>query len=237
MTITKNNNIDFLKKTLLFKNMNEDEIYKCLITYRIYEKNYEKNSVILYATEKTEVMGLVLEGSVTIESNDLWGNRTILSYIGRGGFFAETYAVLKTVPLSVDVVSNEKCRILFLRIGLLQPANVAFENRVQPENNAPIWKFKFLYNLLQVSSRKNLHLSARSFHTAPKTIRAKVMAYLNTISVQKQTCEFNIPFDRQQLADYLNVDRTALSKELGKMQKDGLIATKKNHFILYKTEN
>ena len=79
---------------------------------------------------------------------------------------------------------------------------------------------------------KNLHLSSRSFHTAPKTIRGRVMAYLNTVSLQEKSTEFDIPFDRQQLADYLNVERTALSKELGKMQNGGLIKTKKSHFIL-----
>lgn len=236
MSVSKVKNIELLKRTLLFQNMNDDEINKCLATCRVYEKTYKKNSFILYASEKTETMGLVLEGSVTVESNDLWGNRTILSYVGKGGLFAETYAIIQTVPLAVDVVANEKCRILFLYIGLLSSMNANFENREQTENITPNWKFKFLYNLLQVSSRKNLHLSARSFHTSPKTIRTKVMAYLNTISLQKKTCEFSIPFDRQQLADYLNVERTALSKELGKMQKDGLLTTKKNHFILRKNK-
>ena len=83
-----------------------------------------------------------------------------------------------------------------------------------------------------ISSRKNLILSGRSFHTAPKTIRGRVMSYLNAMSLQKGTKEFDIPFDRQQLADYLNLERSALSKELGKMQKEGIISTRKSHFKL-----
>ena len=75
-------------------------------------------------------------------------------------------------------------------------------------------------------------LSGRSFHTAPKTIRGRVLSYLNSVSLQKHSNEFDIPFDRQQLADYLNLERSALSKELGKMQRDGLIKTKKNHFVI-----
>ena len=87
-------------------------------------------------------------------------------------------------------------------------------------------------NILDVFMRKNLILAGRNFHTSPKSIRGRVMAYLNSVSLQEGSNEFDIPFDRQQLADYLNVERTALSKELGKMQKDGLIKTKKRHFSL-----
>jgi CRP-like cAMP-binding protein len=76
-------------------------------------------------------------------------------------------------------------------------------------------------------------LSGRSLHTAPKTIRARVMSYLNSVSLQKGRKEFDIPFDRQQLADYLGVDRSAMSNELSKMQRDGLISYKRNEFTLH----
>ena len=100
---------------------------------------------------------------------------------------------------------------------------------------AEAWHIKLLTNLLTVAARKNLILSGRSFHTAPKTIRGRVLAYLNSVSLQKKNTEFDIPFDRQQLADYLNLERTALSKELGKMQREGLIECRKNHFRLIET--
>ena len=95
-----------------------------------------------------------------------------------------------------------------------------------------LWRLKLITNILDVFMRKNLILAGRNFHTSPKSIRGRVMAYLNSVSLQEGAGEFDIPFDRQQLADYLNVERTALSKELGKMQKDGLITAKKRHFIL-----
>ena len=79
---------------------------------------------------------------------------------------------------------------------------------------------------------KNMILSGRSFHTAPKTIRGRVMAYLNSVSLQKRSREFDIPFNRQQLADYLNLERSALSKEIGKMRREGLISFRKNHFSI-----
>ena len=172
-------------------------------------------------------MGLVLEGSVRIESNDMWGNRTILSHVGPGQFFAETYAFLHAEPLLVDVVANEDSRILFLHIRILKEMNAA----------ANTWVLKLLTNLLVVTAHKNLVLSGRSFHTSPKTIRGKVLAYLNSVALQNGGHRFDIPFDRQQLADYLNVDRTALSKELGKMKNEGLITFEKNHCEIQKASD
>lgn len=167
-------------------------------------------------------MGLVLEGSVTIKSDDVWGNRTILSHVGPGQFFAETYAFLKGAVLLVDVCANEDCRVLFFRLDGLQ----------NPPGHADLWRIRLLSNLLTISSRKNLILSGRSFHTSPKTIRGKVLAYLHSVSLQRRSREFDLPFDRQQLADYLSVERTALSKELGKMRDAGLIAFHRNHFVI-----
>ena len=214
--------IQNLQRTMIFRGMNENEIEDTLAALSAAEKKYKKNSAIFHAGRTTERMGLVLEGSVTIESNDMWGNRTILSHVGKGQFFAETYALLENEPMLVDVTANEDCSILFLRIGSLK----------QLISASNIWTQKLVANLLTISAHKNLTLSGRSFHTSPKTIRGRVMAYLNSVSLQKDTKKFDIPFDRQQLADYLNLERTALSKELGKMQKDGIISVNKNRFII-----
>ncbi len=213
---------ELLRRSRLFRGMTDEEISSALSSLHAQEKQVKKGQALLHAGDVTEKLGLVLAGSVTVESNDAWGNRTILSHVGKGQLFAETYALLDDEPLLVDVIANEDCRILFLRPGSLQ----GLVGMASP------WVSKFTANLLTISSLKNLHLSGRSFHTAPKTVRGRVMAYLNTVSLQTQRTEFDIPFDRQQLADYLNVERTALSKELGKMQADGLIRTKKNHFVI-----
>ena len=214
-----------LQKSMLFRGMTEPEITRALQAMEAHEKRYEKGETLLTAGTITERMGLVLEGSVTIESNDAWGNRTIISHVGNGQVFAETYALLENEPMLVDVTASEDCRVLFLRSGRIQSLNSSLEP----------WALKYITNLLTISMHKNLILSGRSFHTAPKTIRGRVMAYLNSVSLQRQSWEFDIPFDRQQLADYLNVERSALSKELGKMQKDGLVFCRKNHFIILQT--
>lgn len=204
---------EIIQKSILFRDMNEHEIHDALGQMSATVKNFQKNEPILLAGSYTNHMYLILSGSVTIESNDLWGNRSILSHLGAGAYFAETYALLEHEPLQVDARANEDSRIMLFSVnGLRDP--------------------KVLANILQISLQKNLHLSERSFHTSPKTIRGRVMSYLNSVSLRSEQKEFDIPFDRQQLADYLNVERTALSKELGKMQRDGLITVRMNHFRL-----
>ena len=214
-----------IKNTILFRGMSEKEISDALEGLRAVTKKYKKGATILHAGSVTKRMGLVLEGSVTIENNDVWGNRTIFSHVGKNQFFAETYGLLANEPMLVDVVANEDCNILFLSIGSL--------GRGFPDQES--WTAKIMNNLLIISTQKNLTLSGRIFHTAPKTIRGRVMSYLNSVSIQKGMTEFDIPFDRQQMADYLNLDRTALSKELRKMKDDGLIDFHKNHFHLKET--
>ena len=214
-----------IKNTILFRGMSEKEISDALEGLRAVTKKYKKGATILHAGSVTKRMGLVLEGSVTIENNDVWGNRTIFSHVGKNQFFAETYGLLANEPMLVDVVANEDCHILFLSISSL--------GRGFPDQES--WTAKIMSNLLIISYQKNLTLSGRIFHTAPKTIRGRVMSYLNSVSIQKGMTEFDIPFDRQQMADYLNLDRTALSKELRKMKDDGLIDFHKNHFHLKET--
>ena len=216
---------ELIRKSILFAGMNEEEKLAAYASMDVKEREYGKGETIFWAGTKTSCMGMVLSGSVTIESNDMWGNRTILSYVGAGQFFAETYAYLQDAPMLVDVTANEDCQVALLSLEVV----------THREAGAEAWHIKLLTNLLTVAARKNLILSGKSFHTAPKTIRGRVLAYLNSVSLQKKSTEFDIPFDRQQLADYLNLERSALSKELGKMQREGLIKCRKNHFRLIET--
>ena len=207
--------------TMLFRGMSEKEIEACFAALNAKEKTYRKGAGILHAGSTTETMGLVLSGSVTIESNDVWGNRTILSNVGPGQVFAETYALMENQPLLVDVTANEDNRILMLQVGNLRKLS-----------HLPAWAVKFHGNLLTITAHKNLVLSERCFHVSPRTIRERLLSYLNAVALQTGSKQFEIPFDRQQLADYLNVDRSALSKELGAMKREGLINTRKSQFTL-----
>lgn len=120
----------------------------------------------------------------------------------------------------VSAVAAEKAEILFLRADPLL------------DEKAPPAVQRLVRNLLSVSAQKNLILSRRMFHISAKTIRGRLRSYLSDQAARRGRREFDIPFDRQQLADYLGVDRSALSAELSKMQREGLLSVRKNHFIL-----
>ena len=210
-----------LKQVILFRGMTDEEIRDCLESLSYGIRRFEKGAILLHAGQTTRRMGIVLSGSVTIESADQWGNLTILSHVGKNGFFAETYALLEDSVMLVDVRANEDCEIMFLDLSSL---------RQGPSGS--VWRSRITANLLTISAQKNRTLSSRIFHTSSKSLRGRILSYLNTISIEQDSREFDIPFDRQQLADYLNVDRTALSKELGRMQKEGLIRFRKNHFSI-----
>lgn len=214
---------ELLINTTLFEGMTLPEIQEALGCLSSYQKSFQKGEVIFASGSVVTVMGLIIEGSVIVECNDLWGNRTILTHFEKGNYFAEAYAMYPDCIVPVDIVANADCQILFLKIGHLTHCSNCNDHHVIHRLTA---------NLLKISLQKNMALSNRSFHTASHNMRGKILAYLNTISLQCQSKTFDIPFDRQQLADYLNIDRTALSKELSKMKKDGLLDYWKNHFKL-----
>ena len=211
-------NTEMLKTVSLFQGMNESELHACLDALQAHVQHCRRGRLLLCAGDTAPGIGIVLSGSITIEQSTLPGDLSVLSHVGSGGIFAETYALLQTVPLMVDVRANEDCEILWLAVRSLY-GNVSWQNKLN-------------VNLLKVCAGKNLALSERSFHTAPKTIRARVLSYLSAEALRRRSNDFEIPFSRQQLADYLNVERTALSKELGKMQKDGLIQFRGRRFRL-----
>ena len=183
---------------------------------------YGKGEVIFGAESVVTDIGLVLSGSVRIEYTDLWGNKSILGIIPAGGVFAESYACIPDEPMMVDAVANEECSIMFISVPKLFMPCPACKNQN-----------RLIQNLVVISAGKNLQLSRRSMHTSPKTIRGRLFSYFSQMVSAQGSNKIIIPFDRQQLADYLNLDHhhgSALSKELGKMRKDGLIAYHTNIF-------
>ena len=183
-------------------------------------KHFAKHAVIFRAGSRVQEIGIVLQGSVHIENLDLWGTKSILSSIAPGQAFAETYAFCGDV-LMVDAVAAEACEVLFLHIAALS------DPRVEPAVRDAL-----LHRLLNISMRKNLSLSQRIFCTTPKTVRGRLLTYFAAQAAKGGSMAFDVPFNRQQMADYLNLDRSALSKELGRMRDDGLLEFEKNHFVL-----
>lgn len=213
---------EFLSKTRLFSGSSPAEIEEMTRCLKAEQRAYEKGSMIYHAGDTAPSLGMVISGSVNIENDDVWGNKSILDNIGPGQVFAETYACVPKEPLMVNVVAAEHAVILFLHTSrLLNPCPTAC-----PHHN------RLIRSLLTVTAEKNLILSRRIFHTSSKSIRGRLVSYLSFQARYQNSHEFSIPFNRQQLADYLGVDRSAMSNELSKMQKDGLLTVCKNKFSI-----
>lgn len=208
-------------KTYLFKDLDENEYKELEELGCLKEKHFSSNSYVFKVSDLIHEIGIVLDGNLNIENIDYLGNKTILSNLSNGDVFGETYA-LSREKMMVDVLTLKDSTILFLDINIL--FNEEYKDKT--------WKEKLLNNLLTITANKNLMLSNRIFFTSFKKIRDRLLAYFSYMSFKTNSKTFNIPFNRQGLADYLNVERSALSKEMGKMKDESIIEFYKNSIKL-----
>lgn len=215
-------NTFFLSNTPLFHGIREDEIKEMLSCLNAREKTYKKDEVVFRSGSSVTEIGLVLSGSVNIVVNFYWGNSHIFGHVGKGQVFGENYAAIPGKELICDIVACEETEVLFLNM----------QNMLTTCRRGCSFHTRIIQNLLRISAQKNLNLSTRMRHTASKSLRERLLSYLSEQALEQGSTQFTIPFDRQQLADYLAVDRSAMSNELSKMQKDGLITYHRNEFTL-----
>ena len=199
----------------LFRDIAPADLASLLDCLDARERAYEKGAWLLRRGEWTDRLGLVLSGTVHILREDFWGNRSIVGLAGPGEIFAESYA-LAGKPLAVSVLAAADGRALFLDAGHLSQRLSA--------------------NLLALLAEKNLMLTEKMRHMARRTTREKLLSYLSAQALRAGTAEFDIPLDRQQLADFLAVDRSAMSAALGKLRDEGVLEFRKNHFRLLRRE-
>jgi hypothetical protein len=213
---------ELIVNSKLFRGIAPEEAASMLHCLQAVERRYPKGALICRQGEPVPAAGLLLSGEVHIVQSDLWGNQSMFSRIGPGELFSEAYAALPGAVSLVNAVAAQESRVLLLSVARILhtcPSACAFHARL-------------IRNLLACAAEKNLHLAEKITHTAPKTIRGRVLSYLSAEAIRQGKHSFRIPFSRQQLADYLGVERSALSAELGKMQRDGLIEFRKDAFTL-----
>ena len=216
---------DFLpviRSSTLFSGISEEEVTAMLSCLNAEERSFPKEAFVLRAGDTAGSIGLVLSGSVLVIQEDIWGNRNILSKAGPGQTFAAAFACAPGSVLNVSVVAETPVTALFLdvkRILTVCPSACAHHSRI-------------IRNLLSDLAGKNLLLNEKLTHIAQRTTRAKLMSYLSAEAQRRGAVEFDIPFSRQQLADFLGVERSGLSLELGKMKQEGLLDFHKSHFVL-----
>jgi CRP-like cAMP-binding protein len=215
-------NYTFLSGTDIFHGLKEEEIETILPCLHAKEKSFPRGASIFRVGDTVSEIGLIESGSVNILVNFYWGDRHIFRHAGLGDIFAEDYASIPDKELLCDVMAAEDTQILFLSLHELLSScqkRCSFHRQI-------------IHNLVRISASRSLSLSTRMMHTAPKTIRERLLSYLSEQAMEHGSLHFTIPFSRQQLADYLAVDRSALSNELSKMQRDGLLTFRKNEFTL-----
>lgn len=183
-----------------------------------------KGDTIFYEGDAAEFVGVVLSGTVFLIREDYYGNRSILAHIGPTQIFGEAYAFSGTDSLPVSVVAGEDSHILLLdsrRITTCCSNACEFHNRV-------------IYNLLRLVSTNNLMLHQKIRIISQRTTREKLMAYLVHRAKELGSSSFTVPYDRQALADYLEVDRSGLSAEIGKLRREGILDCERSRFRLLK---
>ena len=218
-------NTFFLTNTQLFHGIREDKITELLHCLVPREGKFQKNEVIFRAGSPVNEIGLVESGSVNIVVNLYWGNSIIFGHVGKGQVFAENYAAIPGKELVCDVVACEDTQVIFLdmcNMLTMCQRGCAYHNRL-------------VQNMLRISAQKNLNMSSRMMHTASRSLRERLLSYFSEQALEHGSPHFTIPFNRQQLAEYLGVNRSAMSNELSKMQEDGLLIYHRNEFTLKET--
>lgn len=212
---------EILKKTALFSGIEQKDLASMLDCLSAKTVSYKKTDTIFRQDDKITFVGIIINGSVLISKDDYWGNRTILSKITEGQIFGETYAV-SGCPLMVDVTAETDCTVMLLdvnRIMTVCPSACGFHSVL-------------IRNLVTLFSEKNLLLSNKISYISQRRLRDKLLAYLSDCAQKAQDSHFAIPFNRQQLADFLCADRSALSSELCRLRDEGIIEFRKNSFTL-----
>lgn len=213
---------DVLERCPLFEGVDRQDLEDMLKCIQAREITAEKGELVFYMNDPAEYVGILLEGKAQVQRDSYDGVRTIQALFQPGDMFGETFACAGVRRLPVSVEAIEKSRVMLIRLNSIIetcPSACGFHNRV-------------VKNLMRVLAAKNLMLNQKLEITSHRTIREKLMAYLNAQVRKAGRNSFTIPFDRQGLADYLGVDRSALSAEISKLRREGIIENERSAFIL-----
>lgn len=207
-------NFPIAEEMPLFRGISPAEQAQLQIAAGGRQQWYTKGDFLFHAGERTAQMGLVLSGTLHILREDFWGGRTIVGLAGAGDVFAESFA-LAGEPLEVTVLAIQDTTVLFLNA-----AAACAQSR------------QFAANLMAMLAGKNLALTRKMGFMARRTTREKLLSYLSAQAIRAGSAEFTIPLNRQQLADFLAVDRSAMSAVLGSLRDEGILTVQKNRFHL-----
>lgn len=211
-----------IRNSELFYNISSEEISLLLDEMPVKRQTYGKGNFIFYAGDTVVYIYILLTGMVHIIQEDYWGNRNILRQVRPGGMFGEAFACLPDSVATVSVAVVEKAEVLCINVSQFL---LAAHTMTPPQG-------KFMMNVLAVMARRNRQLTEKIRYITQRSTRQKIMFYLSDEALRQHSHSFTLPFNRQEMADFLSVDRSAMSAELSKMKRDGLVEYHKDQFVL-----
>ena len=211
-----------IKDSILFDGITPENVEKICTCISARERHFKRDSFVFRAGDKVHSVYMILSGSMHIIDEDFWGNRSIIATMDKGTLFGEAYVFSRKQNQLVSVIAAENSAVLEINPEKL------FETCV----NGCSCHSQLIKNTLYILSEKVVRLTEKLEHVTRRTIEGKVFSYLSKCARHEKSGSFTIPYSRQQLADYLCVDRSALSHELSKLQKTGRIRYHKNQFEL-----
>lgn len=216
------NIFELMKKCPLFDKMDDKELNVILKSPHTKIQDFSKNQTVISEGGSADALGIILSGSVQIVRNDYFGNRSIIALINSPQIFAEVFvfADINTMPVSVVSVTDS-------RIMLIKPKDILNDN---PDLSS--FHTKLTSNLLRIVTEKNLKLNEKIEIVSKRTTREKIKAFLMSQAKLNNSDNFTIPYDRQALADFLEVDRSAMSAEISKLRSEGIIESDRSKFRL-----
>lgn len=212
-----------LKATKIFSSASEFECQAMMFCFKTRFKTFDKNEKIITQGERMEDIILLLKGSAYVENTDILGNISIVMQLKKGDVYGVEGAYAGDDYYKDSVIATEKCLVLFMnKHRLINPC----ENRCKRHDLV-------IKNLMRLVAESNIKLLDKLTHLSKKSTREKLLSYLSSISEKTKSNYFEIPFNITELANYLSVDRSAMSNELSKMKKEGLIDYDKRQFHLF----
>ena len=213
---------DVLKKCPLFDNIEEHDLFTMLTCLNAKTVSFDKKYTIFAEGSPAKLIGIVLSGSAQIFQVDYYGNRSILSEIGPSEVFAEAFACAELSAMPVSIIANEPAEVMLIDCNHI----------LHTCKNSCGFHQQLIFNLMKDLATKTIHFHQKIEITSKRTTRDKLLTYLMFQSKKFDSNSFSIPFDRQELADFLEVDRSGLSSEISKLKKEGIINSRKNFFEL-----
>jgi len=211
-----------LSLSALFEGVKAEDIPTMLPCLEARTAHFAKGTHVFRQGDRVSCLPLLLDGGLLIQHEDYWGNRSIVQALGPGEVFAEAYALSGGGCMQNDVVATEDSTLMLLNVSKMLTVCAA---------GCPFHK-QVTHNLFAILAEKNKKLMQKMSLLSQRSTREKLLSYLSNEAQRQGSSSFSIPFNRQQLADFLCVDRSAMSNELSRMHREGLISYERNRFTL-----